>query len=96
MGFFPEGPTYYDYSVATLPSANGTGTPAVEYFADAASDIDGDSVRNIWGIQVPDATGVATLASGNLNCTGVRDTFGTSGMLATIGPCNVGAGLTVF
>jgi len=96
MGFYPEGPTYYDYAANTPVGANGTGTPSVEYFADALSDIDGDGGNNLWGIQVPDATGVPTLTGGILLCGGVLDSFGTPGLLATVGPCSVGAGSTIF
>jgi len=97
MGYFPEGPTYYDYAVNTAVGSNGSGTPAVEYFADALSNIDGDITNNIWGLQVPDSSGTRTLGTGLNGCTpGVLDEFGTSGLLSTVGPCFVGHGMTVF
>jgi type IV pilus assembly protein PilA len=95
MGYFPEGPTYYDYTVNTV-NANGSGTANVEYFADAQSDIDADLNPNVWGIQVPDTLGAFTLVGASALCPAVLDEFGNAGLLSTIGPCGVGMGTSVF
>jgi type IV pilus assembly protein PilA len=95
MGFFPEGPTYYSYAVATLFS-NGV-SPNVEYFADAAGDIDGTGVLNLWGIQVPmqGSSSMLTTMPGRLGCTQVYDGDG-SPLVRQIGACGVGFGFAIF
>jgi type IV pilus assembly protein PilA len=98
MGYFPEGPTYYQYAVET-EFANGA-SPNVEYFADAESDIDGDTNPNLWGLQVPpqnQSASAAGLASAQ-GCTdgGVINDLGTAGLYNQIGPCAVGNGTTIF
>ena len=102
MGFFPEGPTYYNYAVATggtgSDAVNG-GAPDVAYFADAESDLDGDGVRNYWGLNVPDPQGVAVAAS-LLGCTstasaGVIDGATGVALLSQVGPCDPGIGKDV-
>jgi type IV pilus assembly protein PilA len=97
MGFGTEGPTYYDYAVGTV-TANTALSPTtmnVDYFASAQSDIDGDTVSNIWGLRVPDSSG-NTAAGDFLGCGGVLDEFGIAGLLGSVGPCGVGFGTTVF
>ncbi len=97
MGFAPEGPTYYDYGVGTV-TLNTALTPAtmnVDYFASAQSDIDGDTFSNIWGLQVPDASG-ATAAVDLLACGSVLDAFGAPNLLGSVGPCGIGMGQTIF
>jgi len=92
IGYFPEGPTYYDYAVVTPAAA-----PFVNYFADALSNIDGDANNNIWGIQVPTTAGAVTGATaGALGCGGVLNEFGATGLLSQVGPCGVGFGTTIF
>jgi type IV pilus assembly protein PilA len=93
MGYFPEGPTYYSYAVGTLNS-NG-GTPNVSYFADAASDIDGDGVHNLWGLAVPETGSSATALIGTLGCTGVMDGEGNP-LIRQVGSCGVGYGVAIF
>ena len=103
MGFAPEGPTYYDYEVWT-PTANGgiagpPPSPNVEYFAVANSDIDGDAVVNMWGLQVPDQAGNVTAPGfGTLACTGnqILNDVGVGGVLGQVGPCVLGHGTTIF
>lgn len=99
MGYFPEGPTYYDYAVATAV-ANGAIAPGnvnVEYFADAASDIDGDLNNNFWGLQVPQQNGLVPAGlAGPSGCLTVVDEYGNPNLLSAVGPCAVGMGSTIF
>jgi type IV pilus assembly protein PilA len=97
IGFFPEGPTYYDYAVGTV-NANGAlapGTTNVDYFAAAQSDIDGDGVVNDWGLQVPDSAGATAAASPFGGCVNPVDEFGNA-VLGQVSPCAIGEGTTVF
>jgi type IV pilus assembly protein PilA len=96
IGFFPEGPTYYNYGVAT---AAGAGAVNTNYYADAASDIDGDGVLNIWGLVVPTQnTFVAPGYAGVNGCpaAGPLNDLGVAGLFNQVGPCAVGDGTTVF
>ena len=86
MGFGTEGPTYYDYGVGVV-NLNGAISPTtmnVDYFASAQSDIDGDGTFNVWGLQVPDSSGV-TAAADLLGCGAVVDAFGVAGLLGSVG-----------
>jgi prepilin-type N-terminal cleavage/methylation domain-containing protein len=93
IGYRPEGPTFYSYAVATV-NANGA-APNVEYFLDAASDIDGDGVRNRWGLRMPEAGGAANVAAGTLGCVQVFDAD-MNPLTNQIGPCGLGFGTSVF
>jgi len=96
IGYFPEGPTYYDYAVATA-NANGVVAVNKSYFADALSDIDGDGRNAVYGIEVPDTAGATNgVAAGLLGCPDVIDSFGTPGVFSLIGPCGTGFGTTIF
>ncbi len=59
MGWSPEGRVYFSYAVATSPDASG-------YTADAAADIDGNGIVQIWGYSKPDPLGALTI--GGLGC----------------------------
>jgi prepilin-type N-terminal cleavage/methylation domain-containing protein len=59
MGWSPEGRVYFSYAVATSPDATG-------YTADAAADIDGNGILQIWGYVKPDPLG--GVAVGGLGC----------------------------
>ncbi|MEZ4281590.1 MAG: PilZ domain-containing protein [Myxococcota bacterium] len=59
MGWSPDGRVYFSYAVAT--SADQTG-----YTADAAADIDGNGILQIWGYVKPDPDGTTTV--GQLGC----------------------------
>jgi len=59
MGWSPDGRVYFSYAVATSPDATG-------YTADAAADIDGDGMLQIWGFSKPDPLGALTV--GGLGC----------------------------
>lgn len=59
LGWSPEGRVYFSYAVAT--SADQTG-----YTADAAGDIDGNGILQIWGYVKPDPLGGTTV--GQLGC----------------------------
>jgi type IV pilus assembly protein PilA len=96
IGFFPEGPTYYNYGVAT---SNPAGQVNTNYYADAASDIDGDGVVNIWGLLVlTQNTFVAPGYVGVNGCprTGPLDNRGVPGLLNQVGPCALGDGTSIF
>ena len=103
MGYFPEGPTYYDYGVASDGPGNGALAPglvATEFWADALSDIDGDTQTNIWGLRVPQQGTVDAMAGGTAagpnGCAQVLDEFGNDQLYGLVGPCGVGFGNTIF
>ena len=102
MGYFPEGPTYYDYGVATDGPGNAAlapGSVATEFWADALSDIDGDGNDNIWALRVPQqgtVDAMATVAAAPNGCAAVLDEFGNDQLYSAIGPCAVGNGQTIF
>ena len=102
MGYFPEGPTYYDYGVASDGPGNDSlapGAVATEYWADALSDIDGDGADNLWALRVPQQGSVAamaTVSAGINGCTAVLDEFGSDLLFSSVGPCAVGNGQTIF
>ncbi len=102
MGFFPEGPTYYDYAVASDGPGNAAlvpGSVATEYWADALSDIDADGTNNTWGLRVPQqglVNAMATVAAGVNGCGAVLDEFGGDLLYGSVGPCAVGHGQTIF
>jgi len=100
MGFFPEGPTFYDYGVATVnPNVSiAPGTVNIEFFAGSASDIDDDLINNIWGLVVPQQSGITTLAPGGglSGCVDVNDPYGVPGMHNQVGPCGNGMGYSAF
>jgi type IV pilus assembly protein PilA len=101
IGYFPEGPTYYDYGsqsqlAGTPPAPNSVGT---EFFADAISDIDGDTNTNLFGVRVPqqgDENGVGFGTVGINGCTEVVDEFGADTVYGAVGPCAIGNGVAVF
>jgi len=102
MGYFPEGPTYFDYGVASDGPGNAAlapGSVASEYWADALSDIDGDGTDNIWAIRVPQqgtVDAMAAVAAGVNGCATVLDEFGNDQLYSSVGPCGVGFGNTIF
>jgi prepilin-type N-terminal cleavage/methylation domain-containing protein len=59
MGWSPEGRVYFSYAVATSPDATG-------YTADAAADIDGNGILQLWGYVKPDPLGGVSV--GGLGC----------------------------
>ncbi len=59
MGWSPDGRVYFSYAVAI--SADSTG-----YTADAAADIDGNGIVQLWGYSKPDPLGALTM--GGLGC----------------------------
>jgi prepilin-type N-terminal cleavage/methylation domain-containing protein len=95
MGYLPEGPTYYNYAVSAANALGPGALPNVSYFADAESDIDGDGVRNHWGLMVPTQAGAAPPGA-TLGCTGVIDGTTAAPLNSQIGPCGLGFGTTIF
>jgi len=101
MGFFPEGPTYYDYGVASNGPGNNSlapGSVATEFWADALADIDADGTPNLWGIRIPEqnAAGMNGTAQGLNGCDAVLDEFGNDTLFGSVGACAVGHGVTIF
>jgi type IV pilus assembly protein PilA len=94
MGYMPEGPTYFSYAINTA-NPNVGGVASVSYFADAASDIDGDGVNSLWGLMVPEVGGSATPLLGTLGCLGVESADGTP-LLRQVGACGTGYGVVIF
>ena len=59
IGWAPEGRVFFSYAVAIAPDASG-------YTADAAADLDGDGLVQLWGYTKPD--GLGNLVTGGLGC----------------------------
>jgi hypothetical protein len=96
IGYLPEGPTYFSYAVRTTTGAT-PGTGNVSYLADAASDIDGDGKPNLWGVDVPvQNTPPPSGLTGRNGCAAIYDASGNPNVGGQIGPCAVGAGVSVF
>jgi len=101
IGFYPEGPTYYDYGsqselAGAAPTAGATGS---SFFADAVSDIDGDTNLNLFGLRVPlqgDEEGAAFTPTALNGCAAVVDEFGGNTVFGAVGPCVLGNGVSVF
>jgi type IV pilus assembly protein PilA len=93
IGFSPEGPTYYDYAVA-VPN----GIPQNRFMADAASDIDGDGTRNIWGMDQPPLQAAPGVGSGLLGLNGCTNVLTPASivLVGQVGPCSLGFGTSVF
>jgi hypothetical protein len=94
MGFFPEGPTYYNYGVTVSPAR-------ASYFADAASDVDDDNNLNLWGLDVPVQNaplGTGSALTGPNSCAVVLNDAGTTipPLTNQVGPCGLGHGMSVF
>jgi len=78
LGWSPDGLVYFSYAVAV--SADGTG-----YTADAAADLDGDGILQIWGYAKPDAGGA--FVPGGIGCPIAMLTA------EALGSCNLGGGI---
>jgi type IV pilus assembly protein PilA len=78
LGWAPEGRVYFSYAIAIAADASG-------FTADAAADLDGDGVVQLWGFMKPSNGGVST--HGALGCDPAR--MGTQ----TIGPCQTPHGV---
>lgn len=76
LGWSPEGRVYFSYAVATAADEAG-------YTADAAADIDGDGILQLWGYSKPDPLGALT--PGGQSC--------DPNLLEPeeVGPCSAGA-----
>ena len=61
IGWLPDGPTYYNYTVVTDPAASS-------FSATAESDIDADGNVNYWGFERTNVVGVVTAPSANPGC----------------------------
>ena len=93
IGWAPDGPTYYNYVVATNATANS-------FSASSESDIDADGTVNYWGFERTNTLGVVTAAASNPACAigAVLDMSITPPVAAAnmVGPCAFGMGSTVF
>jgi type IV pilus assembly protein PilA len=93
VGWEPEGDIFFNYVAAV---AGGALMASQELFAVAESDVDGDLVRNVWGVQIPDMSGGFTIGP-TLGCNQVLDLDTGLPMMRQIGPCdNPTNGLSVF
>ena len=81
LGFAATGRVFFSYAIAVSP--DGTG-----YTAEAAADLDVDSVRQYWGYAVPAASG--TLVPADIGC----DL--TNLVAYQIGACGTAFGQSVF
>jgi type IV pilus assembly protein PilA len=88
IGWRPAGEVFFSYAVVT----GGGGT---SFTADAAGDLDGDGMPQIWGIVHPDAGG--TTVVGARGCTGAYDPVtGLSDRTSMVGPCGALDGRTLY
>ncbi|MBC8186581.1 MAG: hypothetical protein H8E78_00030, partial [Proteobacteria bacterium] len=75
LGWARGGPVSCSYAI--VASADGPG-----YTADAAADLDGDGILQIWGYAKPDSA--AALLDGGIGCSAALLTP------ETVGSCNLG------
>lgn len=95
MGFAPDGNVYFNYQANVNVGPIGAGAANTQYWAAGQSDLDGDSVLNVWGINVPDASGAQTTA-GPFGCGSVIDLATAAAITDSVGPCGWGMGRTIF
>jgi len=93
IGWLPDGPTYFNYVVATDPTATS-------FAAASESDIDAETTINYWGFERRNAAGVVTAPAANPGC-GIGSVLDMTANppVATadmVGPCAFGMGATVF
>ena len=90
IGWEPEGDVYYDYQVVV------NGFPANQFWAASQSDIDGDGILNVWGIDKPNIQNVS-LGGGPFGCTNVLNKQTGVPMIHQVGPCDsTENGLSIF
>ena len=86
IGWAPEGLVYFQYSVSVAGGA---------YTVEAAADIDGNSVPQIWGFLTVDSVG--NTAPNVLGCSGVYDPqTSLANLTAVVGPCGDTYGQSEF
>jgi len=81
LGFSPEGYVMFSYGVAVSTDLRG-------YTIDAAADIDGDGIVQIWGYARPD--GADAKVAGAVGCDVTKIS------LQSIDPCGPGFGQSIF
>ena len=84
VGWRPEGDVYFNYMAEVV---GGGAMASQELFAVAESDIDGDLVRNVWGLKLPDISGGFTIGP-TLGCSTVLNAETGLAMMRQIGPCD--------
>jgi type IV pilus assembly protein PilA len=101
LGWAPEGDVYFQYEVAT-DQPFGEGLPAREFHAVAISDLDGNEEFNEWAYVKPlpgeeAYGGAAPTITADCQPEGVFNPLnGETNMLATVGPCGMGHGQSIF
>ncbi len=91
IGWEPEGDVYYNYQVLT-----NAAFPADRFWVAGQSDIDGDLVVNIWGVDKPNKLNVS-LGAGPYGCANVLNKQTGAPMVHQVGPCNTTEnGVNVF
>ncbi len=99
VGWGPEGEVLFVYQVTGGPAGcPAPGNPCNRFTAEAASDLDVDGTLNWWAYFKPDGAGVATSGIGpSCVTTGVFNSVTTmQDLLATVGPCANGMGVSIF
>jgi len=94
IGWFPDGPTYYNYAVAVAaPTANS-------FVATSESDIDGEGTVNYWGFQRANQLGVVTSPASIAGCAvgSVLDMTKDPPAFSpnVVGPCGLDMGSSTF
>jgi type IV pilus assembly protein PilA len=100
LGFAPEGDVHFQYQVLAGPTGNlAAGNPPNSFFtAEGRSDLDGDTVNNMWGYVLPNpATGVGIGGTWSCPGTGAYDPVAAANVLMqVVGPCAAGMAQSVF
>ncbi len=93
LGWVPEGPVLFQYSVVT-----NAGPPSTAFTASAQADLDGDADRQSWGyVQPVPGTAVGVNGVGTCTDTGVWDAAaGAATLLYQVGPCDETSGQSRF
>ena len=81
LGWQPESDVYFSYGVAVNTELSG-------FTADGAADLDGNGIVQFWGYAKPGPGGVKGPAAVGCDVAGLG--------IEQVGPCNAGAGNSIF
>jgi type IV pilus assembly protein PilA len=90
IGWSPDGEVYFQYHVE---DPGGTGT---EFVAEARSDLDSDTVQNVWGYVKPQAGLAAASANGSWGCPAGGLFIVSATGIEVVGPCCPLCAATIF
>ncbi len=88
IGWQPEGRVYFSYAITVDPGRT-------QFTADAAGDLDNDTLPQVWGVVHPDTLGGSVV--GFHGCAGVLNPgTGVADRHSTVGPCGLQDGQSIF